>query len=559
MSFSDGAEYRQPLSGSPAAEARDDDDEARARLQSGEEGDEADPNTKCGMPRSYRIAGIFCLVLFFSAGFAVIIWNAVKGVGGGQRQPVGAPLTLNGVMFNRSIAPTYASLAWIDANGDSSAAAARSGGVQAPDQFVSIINGSFYVTAASAIDQPPTLIISAADLNKFASYTPPAPSTKASKKHAGRRLLNEEQQAEEAPMPNAAELHARSRPSSAGAPTSARTLRTKPNHHNAHKPHSAQHDAHHAGHAQHNQQVFASSVTEHLNDPSAPVFRFSTYAFSADQEHMLFGVNCTQLYRHSTFCSYLVYDIKSVQMTPLANGAPLRLASWSPAATADLIAYVQDNNIYLYSVLTATTKQITTDGLWDSVINGCQDWVYEEEIFEATSALWWAPDGLSFAWLRFNETEVPKFGFDFYTQPYVSGFSYKYPLPGFKNSVVDVHTYDVTTSTTNNFASLRTVYDFEYVMNVVWYDSQALMVRVENRAQNYWQLLKLTGSDTVTKLSESTATQYHEPNSALTSLAPLPYYVDLVVSPENQLRICFGCFIEILTIFFSVFPAEQRP
>lgn len=165
--------------------------------------------------------------------------------------------------------------------------------------------------------------------------------------------------------------------------------------------------------------------------------------------------------------------------------------------------------------------------------------MYEEEIAEATSALWWSPDGASLAFLRFNETSVPVYGFDFYTSPYNQGFSYKYPKAGFPNSIVDVHVYNSTSDTLYLFAALRDV-SFEYVINVEWYSSSSLLVRVENRAQNHWQLLKLSvvsGVDTITPLSSATAKFYFEPNTLPVSLSPLPLYVDLVSDGDDHLQL----------------------
>ena len=43
------------------------------------------------------------------------------------------------------------------------------------------------------------------------------------------------------------------------------------------------------------------------------------------------------------------------------------------------IAYVFNNNLYVYNLLTGITKQITFDGSKNNIINGTSDWVYEEE------------------------------------------------------------------------------------------------------------------------------------------------------------------------------------
>jgi hypothetical protein len=44
--------------------------------------------------------------------------------------------------------------------------------------------------------------------------------------------------------------------------------------------------------------------------------------------------------------------------------------------------------------------QITQDGLVGSILNGVQGWLYEEEVFEDTKAIWWAPDSSKVAFIR---------------------------------------------------------------------------------------------------------------------------------------------------------------
>lgn len=57
--------------------------------------------------------------------------------------------------------------------------------------------------------------------------------------------------------------------------------------------------------------------------------------------------------------------------------------------------------------------RVTTDGT-TSVFNGVPDWVYEEEVFSADSALWFSPTGQEIAFLRSDETDVPTFEYPVY-------------------------------------------------------------------------------------------------------------------------------------------------
>lgn len=43
------------------------------------------------------------------------------------------------------------------------------------------------------------------------------------------------------------------------------------------------------------------------------------------------------------------------------------------------------------------------------VQNGIADWIYEEEILEASRAYYWSPDGTTLAYLKFNDEDVTQF------------------------------------------------------------------------------------------------------------------------------------------------------
>ena len=56
--------------------------------------------------------------------------------------------------------------------------------------------------------------------------------------------------------------------------------------------------------------------------------------------------------------------------------------------------------------------RVTTSGN-ASLFHGVPDWVYEEEVFSADYALWWAPDASAVAFLAFDETAVDEYTFPF--------------------------------------------------------------------------------------------------------------------------------------------------
>ena len=103
------------------------------------------------------------------------------------------------------------------------------------------------------------------------------------------------------------------------------------------------------------------------------------------------------------------------------------------------MAYVKDNNIYVFNIASASTRQLTTDGQKGRLINGVTDWVYEEE-FGFVRAYQWNSDGSRIAFIRFDESDVPQFSMDVYgTNLYPSQYEFKYPKAGEENAKVKIY------------------------------------------------------------------------------------------------------------------------
>jgi len=75
------------------------------------------------------------------------------------------------------------------------------------------------------------------------------------------------------------------------------------------------------------------------------------------------------------------------------------------------VAYVKNNNLFVYNVEKEIEMQLTNDGT-DLIYNGWASWVYMEEILgRATqySAYWWSPKSDMITFLRFDDSPVPEF------------------------------------------------------------------------------------------------------------------------------------------------------
>ena len=222
------------------------------------------------------------------------------------------------------------------------------------------------------------------------------------------------------------------------------------------------------------QGVLLSSGTE--------VPRFSSYAFNQDESKILIATQRTPIFRRSSEAIYYVFDRNSRQLTKVANDK-IRVPSFSPNGKE--LAYVKDNNLYMFDLQAQSTKQLTFDGVEGSIINGHADWVYEEE-FSLVRAYEFNASGSHITYLKFYESEVPEFSMDVYGQNlYPYQYRFKYPKAGENNAEVAVHLIDLK-SGSDQKANLEPQ---EYTMRIyAKNDAGKMVVQTLNRHQNHLML-----------------------------------------------------------------------
>lgn len=232
----------------------------------------------------------------------------------------------------------------------------------------------------------------------------------------------------------------------------------------------------------------------------------SDYQPSDDKKRVLIFTNRESIYRHSSKAYSYVYDFASSKLQKLDTGKIMH-ASFSPDGSK--IAYVKDNNLYMYDIASNNAKAITTDGKWNQVINGNCDWVYEEE-FSFTKAFQWSPKGNYIAYYRFDESKVKEYQFTQFDNEHNKQYIYKYPKAGDDNSNVDIYIYNVANGTK---AKAQYEQGDIYIPRIKWtQDDNSLVVFWMNRHQNDMKLL-LTNAQT-----GAANTLYEEKNK---------YYVDI--------------------------------
>lgn len=237
----------------------------------------------------------------------------------------------------------------------------------------------------------------------------------------------------------------------------------------------------------------------------------SGYSFNRNESKILFSVLKERLYRHSTINYYYIYDIKSKIFTQLPGYG--MYADFSPDGKN--IAYVRDNNIYYYDLETFTEKQITDDGVFEKIINGMTDWVYEEE-FKINRGFFWSPDGDKIAYYKFDESKVKEFSLTYYEGLYPKEYKYKYPKPGEENSKVFIYVYDLKTGENKQINTTNET-DF-YIPRIKWTnDNNTLSFQILNRHQNKLDLYFADANIGNSKLIFSHTNKYYfEINDDLT-------------------------------------------
>ncbi len=103
------------------------------------------------------------------------------------------------------------------------------------------------------------------------------------------------------------------------------------------------------------------------------------------------------------------YDVAGGVLERLTNSnEEEKEAAYSP--DGKWVSFVRKNDLYVVEIARAREKQLTRDGS-DRVHNGYLVWVYEEELYGRgqNRGYWWSPDSKFIAFLRLDDTLVPRF------------------------------------------------------------------------------------------------------------------------------------------------------
>ncbi len=251
-------------------------------------------------------------------------------------------------------------------------------------------------------------------------------------------------------------------------------------------------------------------------------FNFTDYNFSKDESKILLTTASETIYRHSSKANYYVYDRKAKTLKAVSPGGKQMYASFSPDGKR--VAFVRDNNLFLKNLTTDVEAAVTADGKKNEIINGANDWVYEEE-FSFSQSYQWSENGNYLAYYRFDESKVREFTLMYYDSLYPTEEKYKYPKAGEQNSTVDIFIYDITSGKKVK-ADIGTETD-QYIPRIQWTrEDNMLCIFRMNRHQNKLELLNCDAtSGKASLLLKEESNTYIEINNDLTFLEDKKHFI----------------------------------
>lgn len=247
-------------------------------------------------------------------------------------------------------------------------------------------------------------------------------------------------------------------------------------------------------------KIFDSATARNCN-----VKEWEGFTMSEDESKILLYTNSSAIYRHSFKADYYVYEVRHNKLMKVSAEGGEEIATMSPDARQ--VAYVKDNNVYIFKVDYGSTVAVTKNGEKNKIINAVPDWVYQEE-FGILNSFAWSPDNLTLSFIQWDESNVPMYKMMTYKGAcnpknqfalYPGVFEYKYPVAGENNSRVKVLSYDVET---RKLQDMKVPLDLDgYIPNIKFAkSSDRLMVTTLNRTQNALKIYAVNPRSTVSKL-----------------------------------------------------------
>ncbi|RUO32574.1 S9 family peptidase [Aliidiomarina soli] len=230
------------------------------------------------------------------------------------------------------------------------------------------------------------------------------------------------------------------------------------------------------------------SASELTPDGAESALTIADYQWSDDASKVLIFTNTRRSWRTHTLGDYWVLDRNSGELLQLGADMPeatLQFAKFNPSA--DRVAFVMENNLYVQVLADRSVTQLTDDGSTDT-INGTFDWVNEEE-FYLRDGFRWSPDGQHIAYWQLDTSDVPMFTMiDNVSELYPTLTEFPYPKVGETNSAMRIGVMPSHGGETT-WMQLPGKPRDHYLVRMEWAgNSDELLIQQMNRAQNTMHL-----------------------------------------------------------------------
>jgi dipeptidyl-peptidase-4 len=158
------------------------------------------------------------------------------------------------------------------------------------------------------------------------------------------------------------------------------------------------------------------------------------------------------------------------------------------------IAFTRNLDLYALDVASGQETRLTSDGRENTTLNGVDDWVYGEEIWEREPrAYWWSPDSAHIAYYRFDERSVGIYSLLNDSPLYPEILLQKYPKAGTNNPQVKIGVADLATGKTT---WMRTGDSNAYLPRLEWTPrGDAVAIQRLDRDQKRLDLLRCAAAD----------------------------------------------------------------
>ncbi len=209
---------------------------------------------------------------------------------------------------------------------------------------------------------------------------------------------------------------------------------------------------------------------------------------SRPSKHQLSSDQKTALIQHNGML--ICYWLDSGRAVSLSDDIDTKVgAIFSP--NDRLASYVKNDNIHVTDLETGMAYAMTK-GDGGSILSGCLDWVYQEEIYGRGNftGYWWSPDATRIAFLELDTSEVPQRRIIDHTSE-GNDPKTRYPRPGESNptvrlGVVNVPNGEVRWIDSSPYASID-----HLIVRVAWNaDGSSLLYQVQDREQQWLDLVR---------------------------------------------------------------------